>query len=304
MTSAAPLAFHNGRLVSENELVLSFADAGFAFGATVTDFCRTYRHRLFRWPDHLARLRHDCAALGIPLPYTDAELTAAAEAVAADRAARIAPSDDLAAVAFATPGPLGRLLGRPDNGPSTVGMHSFPLDRGRYRRFFTDGVVLSLAGVHSCGESDIVPAGVKHRSRLHWWLAQRNVAEPGAVPALTDANGGAADTAIGTVLAVFDELVVRPPRGTVLDGVSASVIEELCRKRGLQFAEATLDYRALPAGATELLLTGSAFGIAGVRTLLGSTSPREFPWPGPVFRRLLAAWNETVGMDIEAQMIG
>ena len=78
------LAFHNGRFVPYSELRIAPHDAGFVFGATVTDFCRTYAHKLFRWPDHLARLRRDCEACFIPLPYSDAELTAAAETLVAE----------------------------------------------------------------------------------------------------------------------------------------------------------------------------------------------------------------------------
>src|SRR5688500_13597082 len=112
-----PIAFHNGRFVATGELALSFADAGFVSGATVTDFCRTYRRRLFRWPDHLARLRRDCAACRVPLSVPDAELTAAAERLVAHNAQLLAESEDLALVTFATPGPLGYLTGHDENGP-------------------------------------------------------------------------------------------------------------------------------------------------------------------------------------------
>src|SRR4051812_44333348 len=75
----AQLAYLNGRFVPEEELRLSFADAGFVFGATVTDFSRTYHRKLSRGPDHLARLRRDGGPCHIPLVPSDAELTAAAE---------------------------------------------------------------------------------------------------------------------------------------------------------------------------------------------------------------------------------
>ncbi|MCU0703541.1 MAG: hypothetical protein MUF18_06135 [Fimbriiglobus sp.] len=66
------LAFHNGRIVPYSELAIPPHDAGFVFGATVTDFCRTYAHQLFRWPDHLARLRRDAEVCFVPLPYCSA----------------------------------------------------------------------------------------------------------------------------------------------------------------------------------------------------------------------------------------
>lgn len=287
-----PIAYSNGRFVPSGELGLSFADAGFVSGVTVTDFCRTYRHRLFRWPDHLARLRRDCAACHVPLSVPDAELTAAAERVVARNAQLIAESDDLALVTFATPGPLGYLTGRAENGPPTVGMHTFPLPVARYRRFFADGVTLEAAGALPAG----LPADVKHRSRLHWWLAERALTNPGAVPILL-APDGSPDTAIGGVLAVRGGAVVRPPAGSVLESVSVGVVRELCGRLGLPFAEGAVDL----AGATEVLLAGSGFGLAGVRRVAGV---REFAWPGPVLVELQAAWSDLVGLDVVRQMTG
>lgn len=286
------LAYLNGRFVPAAELTLSFADAGFVSAATVTDFCRTYRGQLFRWPDHLARFRHDCHALRIPVTLSDAELTVAAERLVRENAT----GEELAVVMFATPGPLGYLLGESANGPPTLGMHTFPIPRERYRRFFADGVTLAIAGSHVSG---IVPAAVKHRSRLHWWLADHAVREahPGAVAVLVD-DAGVPDTAIGTVLAVVSGAVVAPPTGRVLAGVSVQVVRELCKSVGIGFVEEAIDFRALPGDVSEVMLAGSGFGIAGVRSL---ASVRDFAWPGPVFVRLLAAWSETVGVDVAGE---
>ena len=50
------------------------------------------------------------------------------------------------------------------------------------------------------------------------------------------------------------------------------------------------------------MLTGTAFGLAGVAALhLWNPQPKRFAWPGPVFRELLAAWSDLVGVDIEKQ---
>jgi branched-chain amino acid aminotransferase len=289
-----PIAFHNGRFVPPDELTLSHADAGFVFGATVTDFCRTYRHRLFRWPDHLARLRRDCDACRVPLPYTDAELTAAADRLASHNAALLPASDDLALVTFATPGPLGPMTGRGETGPPTVGMHTFPLRPDRYRRFFADGVTLEVVGDLPTG----LPLDVKHRSRLNWWLAEQTASVPGAVPVLL--GPGAADTAIGGVLVVVGGTVVRPPAGAALESVSVGVVRELCGRVGLPFAEGAADFTT----ATEVLLAGSGFGLAGVRRVIDRGGMREYAWPGPVLRRLQAAWSDLVGLDVAAQFLG
>lgn len=294
------IAYWNGRFVPPSELTLNVADAGFVSGVTVTDFCRTYRHQLFRWSDHLARFRHDCAACRVPLPYPDADLTAAAVQLVEHNARRIPESHDLALITFATPGLLGYMTGLADTGPPTIGMHTFPLPAVRYRRFFTEGVTLAVAGTLP----SLRPAHVKHRSRLHWWLADHTVREPGspfycpgAVATLLDEHGTVADTAVGGVLAVVDGRVIRPPVGAVLESVSVNVVKELCGRLGRTFAEGLLDFR----GASEVLLAGSGFGVAGVRRLIETGRPRDFTWPGPVLQQLIAAWSEIVRVDVAGQ---
>src|SRR5437868_1002718 len=101
-----PLAYLNGRLLPEADARLSFHDAGFVMGATVTDLCRTFRHRLYRWPDHLARFRRSCRATGIYPPVAEEDLTRAAEQLAEHNATLLSPEQDLALVVFATPGPV------------------------------------------------------------------------------------------------------------------------------------------------------------------------------------------------------
>src|SRR5947209_9852894 len=102
-----PLVYLNDRFVPATEARLPFHDAGFVFGAAVTDLCRTFRHQLYRWPDHLARFRQSCRAIHIDLDPNDAELTRTAIQLVSHNAALLGPEQDLALVLFATPGPIG-----------------------------------------------------------------------------------------------------------------------------------------------------------------------------------------------------
>ncbi len=144
-----PLACCNGRFLPAGEASLSIADAGLVFAATVTDFCRTFGRRLFRWDEHLARFRRDCQACFIPLPAGDEELTAVASRLVEHNAALLPPGGELALVSFATPGPLGIYHGAAgQDGPPTLCLHTIELPFARYRRFFAEGVALALAGRH------------------------------------------------------------------------------------------------------------------------------------------------------------
>lgn len=52
-----PLAYLNDRFLPQPEARLTLHDAGFVLGVTVTDLCRTFRHRPYRLADHLRRFR-------------------------------------------------------------------------------------------------------------------------------------------------------------------------------------------------------------------------------------------------------
>jgi branched-chain amino acid aminotransferase len=322
----APLAYLNGRFLPFAQAALPLHDAGFVSGATVVDNARTFRHKLFRWPDHLARFRRDCVACYVPLEATDEQLTATAEELVAHNAKLLPSGGELQLVTFATPGPLGFYLGEAANGPPTLGMVTYPLPFTRYRRFFTEGVTLAVAGMQHSDPTDMLPPRVKHRSRMLWHIAAQAIKDPTSRlhwrldPPATDPavvtvilNGGAADTAIGSVLAVHGDTVLEPMPDSVQDGISAKVIRELCEAIGLKSEGAPLDFRCfcrpveLGDGKTiiprvsELLLAGTGFCVAGVRRFGVRDCCRDYAWPGPVFAKLLAAWSDLVGVDIARQ---
>jgi branched-subunit amino acid aminotransferase/4-amino-4-deoxychorismate lyase len=299
---SAPLAYWNGRLLPAAEACLPFHDAGFVFGATTSDLCRTFRHRLFRFQDHLVRFRFSCERAAIPLPVPDDELAGIAEQLVSHNAALLDRSQDLALVMFATPGPIGYYAGQPggagDASP-TLGMHTFPLPFARYVRFFREGVRLHVPVIRHVPPSSLDPR-IKQRSRMHWWLADRetHVAVPGAVALLLDSDGRVTETAAANFLMVRRGMVLSPPRTSILGGISLQTVEELCGELGIPFREEALtliDCRQ----AGEAMLSSTPYCLAPVRgiddTLLGC--------PGPIFEQLLACWSRRVGVDIRSQIL-
>src|SRR5947208_9254665 len=107
------LAYLNGDWLPAERMALPVHDAGFVFGATITDLCRTFRHRLFRWADHLNRFRQSCLAARVPLEASDDELTSVAGQLAEHNGGLLRPEQEFALVVFATPGPIGYYLGEP-----------------------------------------------------------------------------------------------------------------------------------------------------------------------------------------------
>lgn len=294
-----PLAYLNGRYLPASQLALPAHDAGFVFGATATDLVRTFRHRPFRLADHLARFRQSCAVCRIPQLVPDAELARIGEELIAHNAAPFPPAAALALVLFATPGPIGAYAGLPGDGPPTLGLHTFPLPFARYRRLFTRGAALIVPDIRHIPASSVDPT-VKQRSRLVWWVAERQARDrdPAASALLLDPDGFVTETAAANFLLVRGGAVVSPPRQSVLAGISLQVVTELCGELGIPFREERLTVADCLA-ADEALLTCTSYCMAGVSSLDG----HPIPWPGPVWQRLLAAWSERVGVDVAGQIL-
>ncbi len=285
---SARLAYLNGQFVPEAGLALGYADAGVVSGVTVTDFVRTARGGWFLADRHRARFRRDCAALGIPLAATDAELAEVASTLLV-RNRPLTPSPELALISIATPGPLAYLTGAECDGPPTLAMHTAPLDPARYAKLSDPGATVILAG--AMPGSPHLPAAVKHRSRLHWHLAGRGISlARGEVAALLTPEGYA-DAAVGSLLAVHGDTIIASPPGRVLASVTVEWLREVAAGLGLGWDEAGADWRELAGargGFTEAIIAGSGFGVAPVVAVRGDIGEVMLA-AGPAVRMLRAA---------------
>lgn len=300
--ASEPLAYFNGKFLPARELAIPIHDAGFVMGATVTDLVRTFHHRLFRLADHLARFRQSCERARIPQPVPDDELTRIAERLVEQNASSLPAEADLALVLLATPGPVGWYGGLPGSagdGPPSLGMHSFPLPFARYRKLFTEGAHLAVSSVRHAPMDTLDPR-IKMRSRIFWWIADREVQErePGASALLLDHDGLVTETAAANLLVVQGGVVRTPSRYRVLNGVSLNVVEELCRELRIPFEERPLEIVDCQT-AEEAMLSCTSYCLAPVRRIDGF----DLRCPGPVFERLLQKWSEQVGLDIRNQVI-
>jgi branched-subunit amino acid aminotransferase/4-amino-4-deoxychorismate lyase len=285
-------AYLDGRFLPEGEIRISLHDLGFVFGATITDLCRTFRHQLFRLEDHVARFRQSCELARIPKPMAKRELIRLARDLSSKNVGLVGSEEDLALVMFATPG-LG------DDFPPTLGMYMFELDLERFVRWFREGARLVTPATRQMSTLS-VDSRIKHRSRLHWWIAGQEAqqTEAGAWALLLDSDGFISETAAANFLLVKNGAVLSPPRQSILGGISLLTTEEICQELQIPFEERHLTLKDC-LEAEEALLTGTSFCLAGVSQLNG----QGIPWPGKVFEKLLGAWNQRVGMDIRKQIL-
>jgi branched-chain amino acid aminotransferase len=172
-----------------------------------------------------------------------------------------------------------------------------------FAHLFTEGVHLVIPSTRHVPPECVDPK-IKNRSRLHWWLAEReaHLVDPRAMPLLLDLAGNLTETSGSNVLIVKDGVVLSPAPRNILLGVSRKVVIELCMALDIPFAERDLQlHDALTAD--EIFLTTTPYCMAPATKVNGLPVGSGAPG-GPVFERILKAWSEQVGLDIRAQMTG
>lgn len=297
-----PIAYLNGQYVPISQAALSVFDLGVVAGAAVTEMVRTFRHSPFRLDDHLKRLEHSLSVIGITPPLSRSDLEAICQRVISVNHRLIPENHELGLIAFVTAGQNLTYLGRDGSSLArtpSVCVHTFPLPFELWADQYDSGIHLVTSTVRGIPD-DVISPEIKHRNRLHWNLADKQVkqTDPKAMAVLLDHEGYLTETATGNICVVEGSTILTPEHG-VLHGISRSVVAELATSLGL-----TLAYTRM--GPDELSQSKEAFLTSTPHCLLPITrfngQPIGAGQPGPVFERLITAWSELVGVDIRTQM--
>ncbi|MEN1681720.1 MAG: aminotransferase class IV [Planctomycetota bacterium] len=286
-------AYFNGEWIDDRELAIPVGDTGFALGVTVTERLRTFDGKPFRQAEHIARMRRSLEIVGMQADEIAGELDAGIAMFLEKNASLFEPGDDWAVVAFATPG-VG--------GVPTRCVHGFPLTFGGWAHQFAQGVPLYVSD-HRQTPANCWPPELKCRSRMHYYLADQQAArrEPGARAVLIDQDGFVGEASTANIVAYrHGEGVVSPRMEKVLPGVSVAVTKSLCETLGVPFVERDLTLDELRM-ASEVWLSSTSICLLPATRLDGR--PIGDGTVGPLYRKVLAAWNDHVGLDIAEQAV-
>lgn len=294
-----PVAWVNGELVNWTSAGLPFWDLGVVAGAAITEAGRTYGGRFLWATEHIGRLCRSLHLLSFPLLWTEQQLHEACESVITANLAGIPATADLGVVLFSTAGANATYLGHHSNAKSTV-IHTYPLPFALWRKAFTEGVSLRIPRVQQIPD-ECFPVSLKVRNRLHWWLADREAdrLEPGSRALLTTRDGLLTETSTGCLFIVRGTRLLTPI-AHVLESLSRSVVEQLAVSAGLTCERCELRIADV-TDADEAFLSSSPSCLTPVRQIEGRSVGNECP--GPVFRRLLQAWSDRTGVNLEQQML-
>lgn len=296
------VAWFNGNIVRESEVLIPFRDQGFTRGDAVFDMTRSFNGVAFRLEEHVARLYRSLRYLDLDPGLSPAEMVGISADVLERNRHLLAPGEDYWLAQRVSRG-IHPVPG--DNwehyGPNVI-VECVPLPLRERARCFRDGIEVITPSLRRTPPDSLSPRAKMHQY-LNLVLADRDVKaqNPAAWAVLLDVNGNLAEGQGSNIFLVRDGGLFTPRERYVLPGVSRQAVIDLARRLGIAFEEKDLDlYDAYTAD--ECFLTSTSLCICGVKSMNGR-SFGDGRVPGPVTRRLTEAYKEMVGCDFVAQYL-
>lgn len=296
------VAYFNGRIVPESEVLIPFRDRGFIFGDAVFDTARTFNHKPFRLKEHVERLQRSLRYLQIDSGHSVDDLVAISEEVLAKNLHLIDDDEDYWLTQRVSRGPNAgdRLAG--DAPTPTVIVECTPLPLKARAKHFRDGIEVVTPSVRRVSPTMVSPQAKTH-NYLNLILGDLEVRaqNPDAWAVLLDENGNLAEGLGSNIFTVHDGAILTPKQRFVLPGVSRQTVLDLARKIGVPTVEKGGDlFDAYTAD--EAFLTSTSLCICPVRSINGR-SFASGQVPGPITKRLTEAYVELVGCDFVGQYL-
>ena len=296
------VAWFNGKIVRESEVLIPFRDQGFLRGDAVFDMTRSFNGKAFRIEEHVTRLYRSLKYLDIDPALSPAEMASISEEVLAHNRHLLGPGEDYWLAQRISRG-VGRVPGDNWNhyGPNVI-VECVPLPLRERAKHFRDGMDVVTPSLRRTPPDALSPRAKMHQY-LNLVLADREVKaqNPDAWAVLLDINGNLAEGQGSNIFLVRDGALTTPRERYVLPGISRQATIDLARQLLIPFEEKDLDlYDAYTAD--ECFLTSTSLCICGVRSLNGRTFGAGRV-PGPVTERLIDAYREVVGCDFVAQYL-
>jgi branched-chain amino acid aminotransferase len=294
------VAYFNGKIVPESDVLIPFRDRGFMAGDAVFDTARTVKHRIFKLREHIDRLYNSLRYIQVDPRISPKELTAITEDVVARNLHLIDADDDYWVSQRISRGSdsADSVAGRGTT--PTVIVECRPLPLKQRARLFRDGIDVIVPAVRRTAPDMLSP-----RAKTHNYLnlvmgdLEAKATDPEAWAVLLDANGNLCEGTGSNIFIVRAGTVMTPRERYVLPGISRQTVIDLAREIGHPCVEADIDlYDAYTA--EEAFLTSTSLCLCPVRSLNGRHVGVD-TIPGPVTQRLMDAFAKLLDFDFVAQ---
>ena len=301
MTSKERVAYFNGSIVPERDVLVPFRDRGFKFGDAVFDTTRTFGHRIFKVAEHVERLYRSLRYLRIDPGLSQHDMVRVTEEVLERNLPLLEPDEDYWVTQRVSRGldPTGvALWGRAG---ATVIVECVPLPLRERGVLFRDGIRMITPSVRRTPPESLSPR-VKTHNYLNLIAGDLEVRaqDPEAWAVLLDVRGNLAEGLGSNVFLVRGGVLETPREQMVLAGISRDTVISLARDAGLRVVERDIDlYDAYTAD--EAFLTSTSLCICPVQSVNGARIGSAVP--GPVTRQLTEAYSRFVDFDFVGQYL-
>lgn len=291
------VAYWNGEWVRSEEVRIDPLDRGFTVADATFEATRTFNGRLYHLRDHIDRLYRSLDYIRLDPGLTFGEMADLTKEAVERNLSKLEAVGDLHVHHFVTRG-KGRRAWAADG--AQVGIRVSGLDFAGYYAAY-DGLRAAITRTQSYPAEALDPK-IKHYSRMNFNLAEleANEVDPGALPILRDGHGLITEGSSYNIFIVSDGVVRTPTTRNALAGVSRKVVLDLTSRLGIETRiEDIQPYDVLTAD--ECFFTSTSWCMVPVTTI--DRRPVGAGTTGPMTRRLLAAWSESVGLDIVDQAV-
>jgi len=302
MANTERVAYFNGKIVPESQVLIPFRDRSFKYGDGVFDMTRTFDQRIFKLQEHLDRLYRSLKYVGIDPGLTLSELAQISEEVVARNLPLLGPGEDYWVGQRVTRGV--DLVGGDfwENYGPTVIVECTPLPLKARAHLYRDGIDVVFPSVQRTPPESLSP-NVKSHNYLNMIVADLEVrsANPKAWALLLDTRGFLAEGMGSNVFLVKDGKLFTPKEQYVLAGISRETVFELAEQLKLQVVEDDLTpYNAYTAD--EAFITSTSFCICPVHSFNGKIVG-DGRVPGPLTKKLTDAYTDLVDCDFVEQYL-
>jgi branched-chain amino acid aminotransferase len=294
------VVFLNGQLVPEKEAGISIHDRGFIYGDAVFDATRTFNGQTFKLREHIDRLYNSLRYLRIDPGLDKEEMEHWSEAVVRHNYPLLPPNQDLWVMQRISRGIESSDPGHVMRPTVLIETHAIPF--ARRASLYREGIRVITPSVPR-----VPPRFLSPRAKTHNYLnlilgdLEAQGTDPGSWAVLLDEDGNLTEGRGSNIFLVKDGVVATPQGQYVLEGVTRGMTLELAA--GLDCPTVQRDLDLFDAyTADEAFLTSTSLCICPVSYINGAAIGNG-KVPGPVTRRLMAAFSDVVGVDYVAQYL-
>jgi branched-chain amino acid aminotransferase len=304
MLANTRVAWFNGAIVPEGEVVIPFRDRSWKSGDGAFDMTRTFNGAPFRLAEHIERFYRSLRYIRIDPGLSPKEMIAASEAVVARNEHLRARHGDWWVTQRVSRGvdAVGD-EGWEHTGPNLV-IDVTPLPLAARATMFRDGAEVMTATVRRTAPSMLSPRA-KMNNYLNMIVAGQPIkaANPNAWPLQLDENGNLAEGQGSNIFIVQDGALRTPRERYVLPGVSRQMVMDLAAALGIACIEADIDLFDA-ANAEEMFLTSTSLCILPISRFDGQpVGGANWAGAGPVTQRLIDAYVAEVGCNFVQQYL-